>query len=67
MDDDCNQGKDDISGIQGSYMGLRESNVIDVQPNHVYSRTVITITSYFCMNTFQYIHVVLKIHVPRVL
>ncbi len=51
MDDDCNQGNMITVVYRSHTLGSRESNVIDVQPNHVCFHTVITITSCFCMNT----------------
>ncbi len=60
MDDDCNQGKDDYSDIQDCALGARRVRYL------MRKRTVcmcalgalITITSYSCLNTAQYIHVV---------
>ncbi len=60
MDGDCNQGKDDYSDIQDRALGARCVRYL------MRKRTVcmcavgalITITSYFCLNTAQYIHVV---------
>ncbi len=58
MDDICNQGKDDYSDIQELCM-RRVSIIIEAQTNLIYALgALFTKTSYFCLNTTQYIHVV---------
>ncbi len=60
MDDDCSQGKDDYSEIQDCALGARRVRYL-MRKLTVYMctlGTLITITSYFCLSTAQYIHVV---------
>ncbi len=63
IDDNCNQGKDDYSDIQESsyfWCATKSCNVMCALG------ALITKTSCFCLNTVQYIYVVVKINVQRV-
>ncbi len=56
MDDYCNQGKDDYSDMIVHYARVM-SVIKDAQTNRVCALSI-TLTSYFCLNTAQYFHVV---------
>ncbi len=60
MDDYYNQGKADYSDIQDRALGMRyvHYKLCANEPCMCALGSLNTITSYFCLNTAQYIHIV---------